>query len=185
MKLKNYMIYTVLSISISSKAQTLELKNNQANNVFTQISRNPISFDQREIPNHFIQIKKAKKELHFALHANLAASNDFEFPNFILEYGKINDDAKYYQRIYGSIGTAYLYGGTKNFSGNGITLKIGSQIGFFEYNFGLWFPQNGEEMSASLACNLGIRNPGKKTRFFCRAGVGWPEVLYYGGGIKF
>lgn len=185
MKLKKYMIYAVLGISISSKAQTLELKNNQANHVFAQISRNPITSDQREIPNHFVQINKAKKELRFALHANLAASNYYEFPNFILEYGKVNDDAKYYQRIYGSVGTAYLYGGRKNFSGNGITLKIGSQIGFFEYNFGFWLPQNGEEMSASLAFNLGIRNPGKKTRFFCRAGVGWPEGLYYGGGIKF
>jgi hypothetical protein len=185
MKFKNYMIYAVLSISISFNAQTLELKNKQANNVFTQIARNQIAFDRREIPNHFVQINKVKKELHFALHANLAGSNDFEFPNFILEYGKIEDHSNHYQRIYGSIGTAYLYGGTKKFSGNGITLKMGSQIGFFEYNFGFWFPQNGEEMSASLACNLGIRNPGKKTRFFCRAGVGWPELLYYGGGIKF
>ena len=179
------MIYPVLSISISSKAQTLELKNNQANNVFTQISRNPITFDKSEIPNHFVQINKAKKELHFALHGNLAASNYFEFPNFILEYGKVNDDAKYYRRIYGSIGTAYLDGGTKNYSGNGITLKVGGQVGFFEYNYGLWFPRNGEDMSLSLAFNLGIRNPGKKTRLFYRAGVGWPEVLYYGGGIKF
>ena len=165
-----------------------------AQNVVSTSIKSPLPTIQNQIEvlatassNEFIPALegfRSDKIPKFALHACLGLVNH---PTVTAEYRLLTHKEKIQTHLYTSLGYSHL--SFLRAVGNGIEWKVGGQIDFLEINAGLWFPlpypTYSDYTEVMPAIQLGYRGRCLNGPTFFRMGIGFPDGIYVGYGVRF
>lgn len=120
----------------------------------------------------------------FTLHACIGIVNH---PTVTAEYRLLTNKKEFNTHLYTSLGYSHL--SFLRSVGNGIEWKVGGQYEFLEFNAGIWFPLPYPTYSSytevTPAIQLGYRGKSLNGPTFFRMGIGFPDGIYVGYGVRF
>jgi hypothetical protein len=140
-----------------------------------------------QIENEVLNNKPSKnKYWPYAIHANVGIVNH---PSVTVERDLLVHKTKKYNHLFASLGYSHL--SFWRDEGDGIEAKIAGQLGILELNAGLWIPTKQVSSVESQydqvlpALQIGLRTRSKNNRTIVRFGIGYPDGVYFGLGIRF
>lgn len=128
---------------------------------------------------------KSRQFYPLAIHACIGIVNIL---TVTVEYGLLSSKNKPYNHLFTSMGLSRLSFWRQE--GYGIEIKAGGQFEILEFNVGAWLTLDPKDPftynyhSNTIAIQLGIRTRSIHNRGFFRCGVGYPDGVYLGGGVR-